>query len=173
MFVHSTYIRKKLSNVVIIITDDQGWADIGYNNPDKVYTPNLDKLAAQETQWANHYVMPQCPPTRVSAFTGKYPGRFGRAALKASNNKVFPKGTPNLASMFKAAGYRTYLTGKWHMGSAPENGANHYGFDSSYRSITGAVGMYDHRYRQGKFYNTWHRDLVLIPNAENGIHATI
>ena len=63
-------------NILIILTDDQGWADIGYNNPN-VYTPNLDELAAGGARFAQHYVMPQCTPTRVALMTGKYPGRFG------------------------------------------------------------------------------------------------
>ncbi|MFG0286746.1 MAG: sulfatase, partial [Rhodopirellula sp. JB044] len=103
-------------NVLVIITDDQGWADIGYNNPQKAYTPNLDRLAAEGARLANHYVMPQCTPTRVACFTGRYPGRFGRTPLEATNDRCFPVGTPTLANMMKSVGYQTYLIGKWHMG---------------------------------------------------------
>jgi arylsulfatase A-like enzyme len=158
-------------NVIVIISDDQGWADIGYNNP-KVYTPNLDKLAKTGATLVNHYVMPQCTPTRVAVMTGRYPGRFGPQALAATNEPAFPIGTPTLASMFKASGYETYLCGKWHLGSSAEHGPNHFGFDKSYGSLAGAVGMYDHRYRTGEFYETWHRDHKLIEGHENGIHAT-
>lgn len=160
-------------NVLVIITDDQGWADVGYNNPKKVYTPNMDKLAAGGAVLKNHYVMPQCTPTRVAMFTGRYPGRFAERPLAASNWPGFPIGTPTLATMLKDAGYETYLSGKWHMGSAPESGPNHHGFDSSYGSLAGAVGMYDHRYRPGnRFENTWHRDHKLIEGHENGRHVT-
>ena len=159
-------------NIICIITDDQGWADIGYNNPDKVYTPNLDKLASEGAVLENHYVMPQCTPTRVAMFTGRYPGRFGRTPLKAANDKCFPVGTPTVARMLKEAGYKTHLMGKWHMGSDPENGPNHHGFDYSYGSLAGAVGMYDHRYREGKWYEAWHRNHKIIPGYENGRHAT-
>ena len=75
-------------NVIIILSDDQGWADIGYNNP-KVYTPNLDKLANAGAKLTNHYVMPQCTPTRVALMTGRYPGRVGR------DNKVHVGGRGN------------------------------------------------------------------------------
>jgi arylsulfatase A-like enzyme len=156
----------------MIITDDQGWADIGYNNQGGVYTPNLDKLAGEGAVLTSHYVMPQCTPTRVAAFTGRYPSRFGGAALKASNAPSFPIGTPTIARMLKSAGYNTYLTGKWHMGSAAAHGPNHHGFDSSYGSLAGAVGMYDHRYRKGPYYDAWHRDHKLISGSENGQHAT-
>ncbi|MEO0795806.1 MAG: sulfatase-like hydrolase/transferase [Verrucomicrobiota bacterium] len=159
-------------NIVLLVTDDQGWADIGYNNPGKVYTPNLDRLAAEGARFENHYVMPQCTPTRVAAFTGRYPGRFGREALSAANKRVFPVGTPTLATMLKSLGYQTYLCGKWHMGTSPENGPNHHGFDYSYGSLAGAVGMYDHRYRKGPYFETWHRNHELIPGSENGRHAT-
>ncbi|MDN5210839.1 sulfatase-like hydrolase/transferase [Fulvivirgaceae bacterium BMA12] len=159
-------------NVIVILVDDMGWGDIGYNNPGNVYTPNLDKLAAEGITFREHYTMPQCTPTRVAAFTGRYPGRFGTAGLQATNDTVFAKGTPTLATMFKAAGYRTYLSGKWHMGSSFEHGPDQFGFDESYGSLAGAVGMYDHRYREGKYENTWHRDLQLIEGGENGVHAT-
>jgi len=158
-------------NVIVIISDDQGWADIGYNNP-KVYTPHLDKLAQTGATLVNHYVMPQCTPTRVSLLTGRYPGRFGPQALQASNAPAFPLGTPTIASMFKESGYETFLCGKWHLGSSTEHGPEQFGFDRSYGSLTGAVGMYDHRYRKGKFFETWHRDHELIEGHENGVHAT-
>jgi len=159
-------------NVLVILTDDQGWGDIGYNNPDHVHTPHLDRLAAEGAVFERHYVMPQCTPTRVAAMTGRTPGRFGKAALAASNAPAFPKGTPTLASMLKSRGYRTSLCGKWHLGSSPDHGPNDFGFDESYGSFTGAVGMYDHRYREGQFAETWHRDHELIQGFENGVHAT-
>ncbi len=158
-------------NVIVIVSDDQGWADIGYHNP-KVYSPRLDALAASGVKFSQHYVMPQCTPTRVALMTGRYPSRFGPKAQQASNKPAFPLGTPTLASMFTAQGYETYLCGKWHLGSSKSHGPNHHGFQHSYGSLAGAIGMYDHHYRKGKFANTWHRDGELIPGAENGVHAT-
>lgn len=158
-------------NVVLIVSDDQGWGDIGYNN-DAVYSPHLDALAQEGATLVKNYVMPQCTPTRVALMTGRYPSRFGGPAQQASNAPSFALETPTLSQMFKDAGYRTYLAGKWHLGSKPEHGPNHFGFDSSYGSLTGAIGMYDHRYRTGEFEHTWHRDHELIDGAENGVHAT-
>lgn len=157
-------------NIITIITDDQGWGDIGYNNPGKVYTPNLDALAAESALCTRHYSMPQCTPTRIAAFTGRYPGRFGNAGLTASNDPVFPHGTLNLATFLKANGYQTYLSGKWHMGATEAHGPHHHGFDSSYGSYAGAVGYYDHRYRKNA--ETWHRDGKIIEGYENGVHVT-
>jgi len=170
-FSSNTSLAEGKPNVIVILSDDQGWADIGYNNPN-VYTPNLDSLAAGGAVLAKHYVMPQCTPTRISFFTGRYPGRFGKEGLKASNAKVFPKDTYTIARLMQDAGYHTALMGKWHMGTAAEFGPNHYGFDYSYGSLTGAVGNYDHRYRKGKFEITWHRNHEIIPGYENGIHTT-
>ncbi len=169
----STPIRAEQDrpNVVLILADDLGWADIGYNNP-KVYSPHLDKLASEGLTFTQHYVMPQCTPTRVALITGRYPGRFGGPALQASNAPAFPKWTPTLAAMFQENGYATYLAGKWHLGSDPNHGPNHFGFKSSYGSLAGAVGMYDHRYRPNEFEETWHRDHQIINGAENGTHAT-
>jgi arylsulfatase A-like enzyme len=73
--------------------------------------------------------------------------------------------------MFKEAGYETALCGKWHLGSSFEHGPQKFGFDQSYGSLTGAVGMYDHRYREGEFFNTWHRNGELIEDSDNGTHA--
>lgn len=160
-----------LPNVIVIVSDDQGWADIGYHNP-KVYSPRLDALAATGVKFSQHYVMPQCTPTRVALMTGRYPSRFGPVAQQANNAPAFPLGTPTLASMFSAHGYETHLCGKWHLGSSKAHGPNQHGFQHSYGSLAGAIGMYDHRYRKGRFADTWHRDGDLIPGAENGVHAT-
>lgn len=158
-------------NVLVILTDDQGWADVGYHN-EAAYTPNLDALAASGVRFEQAYAMPQCTPSRVAAMTGRYPSRFGGAALQASNAPAFPAGTPTLASSLAARGYETYLCGKWHLGSTAEHGPGQFGFEHSYGSLAGAVGMYDHRYREGPFGETWHRDHERIDGFENGEHAT-
>jgi arylsulfatase A-like enzyme len=169
--VTSTAQQAERPNVIVIVTDDQGWADIGYHN-ERVYSPRLDSLAASGVRFSQHYVMPQCTPTRVAIMTGRYPSRFGPKAQQASNAPAFPLGTPTLATMFSAVGYETYLCGKWHLGSSSKHGPNQHGFQHSYGSFAGAIGMYDHRYRKGKFAETWHRDGELIDGFENGTHAT-
>lgn len=156
-------------NILFIVSDDQGWNDVGYNNPD-IRSPNIDRLARTGVELTCHYVQPQCTPTRVALMTGRYPGRFGRHATTASNEQAFPIGTPTLATVLKSAGYATGMSGKWHLGSKPEWGPNHHGFDHSHGSLTGAVGMYDHRYRlNSPFAITWHRNHAFI--EEEG-HAT-
>jgi len=158
-------------NVIVIVTDDQGWADVGYNN-EAAYTPHMDALAASGVLFRQHYSMPQCTPTRVALMTGRYPGRFGPAARAASNAPAFPLGTPTLGTLLQGAGYETFLCGKWHLGSSLDHGPGQFGFPESYGSLTGAVGMYDHRYREGEFCETWQRNGALIEGSENGEHAT-
>jgi arylsulfatase A-like enzyme len=158
-------------NIIIILTDDQGWGDVGYNNP-KVYTPNMDKLAQSGALFSNHYVMAQCTPTRVALMTGRYPSRFGPHATSASTKPAFPKGTLTIASMLKSQGYDTCLSGKWHMGSSPDHGPNYFGFDQSYGCLSGAVGNYNHGYRKGPLFHTWHRNHQLIEGSEYGVHTT-
>lgn len=168
-------IASERPNVLVIISDDQGWGDIGYNNP-RVYTPNLDRLAAEGATLTQHYVMPQCTPTRLALFTGRYPGRFGISGQQASNRPLIPHGTTTLATMLRSNGYQTHLTGKWHMGSWAEHGPNHHGFDYSYGALAGAVGAYVHQYRAPQQVHaasvTWHRNHEIIPGHENGKHVT-
>ena len=75
-----------------------------------------------------------------------------------TTNVTFPQ-------LFQAAGYHTFMSGKWHLGSAEEHGPKHYGFEHSHGSYAGAVGMYDHRYREGPFGETWLRDHALIEDS--------
>ncbi|HEC03583.1 MAG TPA: twin-arginine translocation signal domain-containing protein, partial [Phycisphaerales bacterium] len=73
-------------NIIFIIADDMGWADIGYHNSE-VMTPNLDKLARQSVRLERHYVMPTCTPTRIGLMTGRYPSRLG--VLSPAYGQVF------------------------------------------------------------------------------------
>ena len=162
---------QKKPNILLIVADDMGWADIGYHNSE-IKTPNLDRLAKEGVDLDQHYVQPQCTPTRVSLMTGRYPNRFGRHCTSASNQQAFPFDTITMASALKSLGYDTAITGKWHLGSKPEWGPTKYGFNQSYGSLAGAIGMYDHRYRlnQPEFTQTWHRNDQLIEDEAG--HAT-
>src|SRR5262245_47476613 len=106
-------------------------------------------------------------PTRTALMSGRWTGRFGTHVLGPSNLRAFPLGTPTLASALKDVGYSTAMAGKWHLGSKPEWGPNHYGFDHSYGSLTGAIDPWTHQYRQGPWQHTWHRDLKFIHEEGN------
>jgi len=146
-------------NIVFIIADDLGWADVAFHGGNAP-TPHLDRLAREGLELAQHYVAPVCSPTRAALLTGRYWSRFG--VTSPQNERALPWDTVTLPRALKSAGYDTCLTGKWHLGSLPEQGPNHFGFDHSYGSLAGGVTPYSHRYKQGTFTYTWHRNEKLI-----------
>lgn len=130
--------------------------------------PNLTRLAEQSLRLDTHYVHPMCSPTRAALLSGRYASRFG--CTGAQNERVFPFGTLTLASALTSRDYTTALSGKWHLGSLPEWGPNKFGFQSSYGSLAGGAGPYDHLYKTGPYSRTWQRDGKLID--EQG-HITV
>jgi len=155
-------------NLLFILADDMGWGDVSYHGSD-IRTPNIDRLAATGVELDQHYVCPMCTPTRVCLLTGRHPGRFGRHATTPSNPPVLPDGYETLAGMLRSSGYETGIFGKWHLGSDPQYGPNHFGFDCGYGSLAGGIDPYSHRYKVGPHSVTWHRNGELI--EERG-HAT-
>ncbi len=153
-------------NIVFIMADDLGWADVAFHGGNAP-TPNLDRLAEQGLELTQHYVAPVCSPTRSALMTGRCWSRWG--VVNPQNELALPSGTPTIASHLKSIGYETCITGKWHLGSLPEWGPNHYGFDHSYGSLAGGVSPWNHFYKQGPYTKTWHRDESLI--TESG-HVT-
>lgn len=131
-------------NIVVILADDLGWSDVGYNGSG-IKTPHIDKLAQSGVRFNFQYVMATCTPTRVGFFTGQYASKFGVTA--PDYGEVIPPGTPTMASLLKGKGYFTALVGKWHMGSPPEYIPLKYGFLSSYGYFAGQIDPYTHRYK--------------------------
>ncbi len=78
------------------------------------------------------------------------------------NNRAYPWETITLARALKSVGYDTALIGKWHLGSLPEQGPNQFGFGHSYGSLAGGVSPWNHRYKQGEFSRTWHRNGTFV-----------
>ena len=146
-------------NVVFILIDDLGWADVSLHGG-AVPTPVIDSLATDGVHLKAHYVAPVCSPTRTGLLTGRYWSRFG--VTTPQNDQALPFSTVTLPKLLKGAGYDTALCGKWHLGSLPGQGPNHFGFDHSYGSMAGGVGPYDHQYKKGPFQKTWHRNEVLL-----------
>lgn len=146
-------------DIVFIIADDLGWADVAFHGGNAP-TPHLDRLRREGVELTQHYVAPVCSPTRAGLLTGRCWSRFG--VTTPQNERALPWDTITLPRALKAAGYDTCLTGKWHLGSRPEEGPNHFGFDHSYGSLAGGVSPWNHRYKQGPFSVTWHRDEKLV-----------
>ena len=133
-------------NIVVIVADDMGYADIGVHGSKDIPTPNVDALAAGGIRFTDGYVSgPYCGPTRAGLMTGRYPQRFGQEfnigqAMEAHREVGLPVEERTLADHLKAAGYRTALFGKWHLGSAPRFRPLQRGFDEFFGFLAGAHG---------------------------------
>lgn len=108
-------------NVLIILTDDQGWGDLSHHKNPSIETPNLDKLAMSSVSFDRFYVSPLCAPTRASLLTGKYHPRTGTIGVTGGLERMNTE-EQTMAEVFKENGYRTACFGKWHNGEHfPEN----------------------------------------------------
>jgi arylsulfatase A len=121
----------KLPNIVIIFTDDQGYADIGVFGAKGFRTPNLDRLASEGCIFRNfHVAQPVCSASRAGLLTGCYPNRIGIHGALGPRSKVGLSGQEmTLADLVKQRGYATAIFGKWHLGDAPQFLPLQHGFD--------------------------------------------
>jgi arylsulfatase A-like enzyme len=127
-------------NVVLVITDDQGYGDLGCHGNQVIQTPNLDALHAQSVRLADFHVGPTCSPTRASLMTGRYCNRtgvwhtiMGRSLLRADE--------VTMADVFAAGGYRTSIFGKWHLGDNYPFRPQDHGFQEVQVHGGGGVGQ--------------------------------
>lgn len=105
-------------NVIFILVDDLGYGDLSCYGATKIHTPNLDKLAKQGVQFSNaHATSATCTPSRYAIMTGQYPWRKkGTGILPGDAALIVPTDQLTLPSLFKKAGYKTGIVGKWHLG---------------------------------------------------------
>ena len=155
-------------NFVIIMTDDHGYADVGFNGCEDIPTPNIDRIAHEGVRFTNGYVTYSvCSPSRAGLITGRYQGRFGYRRNPTLNpfdeNAGLPLEEENMAEILKKINYHTGYVGKWHLGTHPKFRPNARGFDEFYGFESGG-----HRYfpedltyqriedvdRKGAWYNT-------------------
>ena len=129
-----TRAAERTTNVVIIYTDDQGYADVGSFGAQGLRTPNLDQLAREGRRFTNFHVsQPICTASRASLLTGCYPNRIGfRGALSPHSVIGLNENELTLAQMFKNQDYATGMVGKWHLGDAPQFLPTKRGFDQYY-----------------------------------------
>lgn len=149
-------------NIIFILADDLGWGDVGFHGGD-AETPHLDQLASEGVELTSHYVAPVCSPTRTGLLTGRNWTRFG--VTTPTNTLAIPLTTITLPRLLAEQGYDTCLIGKWHLGSLPKWGPNHFGFNHSYGSLAGGVSPWSHGYKQGIYRPTWHRNEELIQQS--------
>ena len=131
-------------NVVIFFTDDQGSMDVNCYGSEDLHTPRLDALAKRGVRFSRFYVGASiCSPSRAALLTGRYPQRAEVTGNVGRNNGL-PSGQVTIAEMLKAAGYRTALFGKWHLGEEPEESPLAQGFDEFLGHKNGCIDNYSH-----------------------------
>ena len=148
-------------NIVLILADDLGYSDIGCFGSE-IATPNLDRLAQSGVRLTQFYNQARCCPTRAALLTGRYPHQAGigdmiddyaAAARNAANSPAYQDhlstNNPTMAELLRAAGYRTLMCGKWHLGKRSEEWPVRRGFDRSFVQIDGAMNYYGGDSRNG------------------------
>jgi arylsulfatase A-like enzyme len=157
-------MSEKRPNIVIILSDDQGYADVGYHGYcDDVETPHTDALAAAGVQLSDGYASGYvCAPTRAGLLTGRYQQRFG--FYQASDSRVgLPTDEITVADLLKRAGYKTGIFGKWHLGLDPEFHPLKRGFDEFYGFLGhGAHDYFDLESKPDQAYNAMYRNADII-----------
>jgi len=139
-----SYAQTSRPNIVVIVADDMGYADIGPYGSKDIPTPNLDALARDGVRFTDAYVSgPYCSPTRAGLLTGRYPQRFGHEYnllpnfVAAHSEAGLPLSEKTMADRLRAAGYSTALFGKWHLGSAPRFHPMERGFEEFFGFLDG------------------------------------
>jgi arylsulfatase A-like enzyme len=141
----------------LIVADDLGWHDVGFNGS-KIRTPNLDALATAGARLDQFYVQPTCSPTRAALMTGRYPMRSGshRMVWRPWHLGGVPLDERFISQALNDAGYTTAILGKWHLGMASNPYTpNDRGFDHQYGHLGGHLDYFKHTYYGGL---DWHRN---------------
>lgn len=128
-------------NVVILLADDAGWGDYGFNGNTQVRTPHIDSLARDGVTLSNFYVCPVCSPTRAEMLTGRYYPRTGVRGVSVGQERLNLDET-TLADVFRKGGYVTGIFGKWHNGSQWPYHPMARGFDTFFGYTAGHWGEY-------------------------------
>ncbi|QDT09034.1 arylsulfatase [Planctomycetes bacterium K23_9] len=131
----------KQPNVIVILTDDQGWGDLSLHENVDVSTPNIDSLARDGAEVEHFYVCAVCSPTRAEFLTGRYHSRMGVYSTSAGGER-FNVDEQTIAEVFRRGGYATAAYGKWHSGMQYPYHPNARGFDDYYGFCSGHWGNY-------------------------------
>ncbi len=136
-------------NILIITTDDQGYADLSCMGSKDIRTPNLDALARRGALCIAFYSnSPVCSPSRAALLTGRYPAQTGVTSILSStrHTKGLRPDVPTMASVLKEHGYNTFHCGKWHLGSAEGSRPMDRGFNRMFGFYSGCIDFYSHLY---------------------------
>ena len=147
---------KKQPNVVIVITDDQGYGDLGCTGNPVIKTPHLDRLANESVWLTDYHVAPTCSPTRAALMSGHWTNRTG-AWHTIMGRSMLREDEGTLGQFFKDAGYQTGMFGKWHLGDNFPYRPEDRGFEEVYRHGGGGVGqtpdVWDNSYFDGGYFH--------------------
>lgn len=133
---------RKQPNIIVIMSDDQGYADIGIQGCKDVKTPHMDALAMGGVRCTDAYVTaPVCSPSRAGMLSGRYQQRFGHY-YNTGGPHGLPVSVTTIADRMKNLGYATAAFGKWHLGTAPQFHPNKRGFDHFYGILGGHAGYF-------------------------------
>ncbi|NJB86829.1 arylsulfatase [Lewinella marina] len=166
-------------NLVVILADDLGYSDLGCYGGE-IATPTLDRLAASGLKFRHFYNAARCCPTRASLLTGQYPHTAGMGKMVSDRDSEPSPGPyqgyltdsiPTLAEVLRVQGYRTYMSGKWHVGERPEHWPLRRGFDRYFGLISGASSYYTIRRDQDRLRQMVLDSLPWVPPAR-GWYAT-
>ncbi len=143
-------------NVILVITDDQGYGDIGCHGNPLLKTPNLDQMARESVQLDDHHHDPLCSPSRAALLTGEYASRNGVWHVIHGRHLLDPKAL-TMADVFSANGYRTGMFGKWHLGDNYPFAPRFRGFDQALCHRGGGVGELPDYWGNNYFDDTYFR----------------
>lgn len=138
LFVLSSFAIGAQPNVILIVTDDQGYGDMSVHGHPWLDTPNLDRLHDEGISLDDYHVDPYCTPTRAALMTGRYSVRVGAWAVTEGRQLLNPNET-TMADVFAVSGYRTGMFGKWHLGDAFPYAPRYRGFQDTVHHLAGGV----------------------------------
>ena len=162
-------------NIILILADDMGYSDVGCFGSE-IQTPNLDQMARNGLRMTQFYNASRCCPTRASLLTGLNPHQAGIGDMVGDRGNPAYQGYLNqqcvtIAEALRPAGYRTYMTGKWHVGTAPDQWPRKRGFDRYFGLIDGASNYFNNTpYRANQTLTTALDDQRVTPGP--GYYAT-
>ena len=148
-------------NILLIVSDDMGWGQPGFNGGTEVLTPNMDRIAGEGIKLTQFYVQPQCAPSRASLLTGRYPWKNGVGTNPhPETNAGMLLDERTVAQALGDADYSTWIVGKWHLGHwRREHLPLQRGFDHHYGMYTGQLRSFTHtRAAASRLVLDWHRN---------------
>jgi arylsulfatase A-like enzyme len=149
-------------NVVFVITDDQGYGDLGCHGSDVIRTPNVDRLHAEGVRLTDYHVGPTCAPARAGLMTGRFCNCTG-VWHTIGGRSLLRRDETTIADVLRAGGYRTGMFGKWHLGDNYPFRPHDRGFDEALYHRGGGVSQAPDHWRNDYFDDTYMRNGVPEP----------